>query len=224
MNKDLLVIADSRATAENIRIFLGRNRLTCDLVRSGQEGLQLFQQKRYQLILLDLMLSELDGYSVCQRIRAQSDVPVIMLSSRISDTDLVAGFECGADDYIKKPYSNKELIARIKARLRRYQPTNTAKTVGPYVLDTNSRSVSIQGKLLGLTHTEYLILVLLLTSPGRIFSRENLFISVFDASSESADRTMDVHLHNLRKKIRRVGLKEHGIQSVYGIGYRLVIQ
>ena len=223
MNKDVLVIEDNRVTAENIRLILAHNRLTCDLAHSGLEGLQLFQDGRYQLILLNPVLPDLDGYSVCRRIRDRSGVPVIMLSARISDKDLVTGFESGADDYLKKPYSNKELIARIKAQLRRYRSADIPKIVGPYTLDTPSQSVSIQGRLLKLTQTEYLILVLLLTSPGKVFSREDLFIRVFDTTSESADRTIDVHLHNLRKKLRRSELKKHGITSVYGVGYKLVI-
>ena len=224
MEKNILVIEDSRETAENIRLYLHHNKFNCDIAYSGLDGYRLFQNNTYHMIILDVMLPDLDGISVCKMIRESSDVPVLMLTAKVTDLDLVNGLDCGADDYMKKPYSNKELIARIKAHLRRYSPLSSNKNIGPFTLNRSAQTININNECLDLTKTEYRILLCLLNSPQKKLSREQLFLSAFDQTSESYERTVDVHLHNLRKKIAQTGQSKDVIKSVYGIGYQLDFQ
>lgn len=223
MNYNILVIEDNRETAENIRLYLKHNKFNCDITYSGLDGFKLFQNNDYQMVILDIMLPDMDGLNVCKMIRESSDVSILMLTAKVSDLDLVKGLDCGADDYMKKPYSNKELIAWVKAHIRRYSPLATNKTVGPFTLNKSAQTISVNNRSLELTRTEYRILACLLNEPSKVFSREQLFLSVFDQTSESFERTVDVHLHNLRKKITQMGQPAHGIKSVYGIGYKLDI-
>ena len=195
----------------------------CALAHSGAEGIAQFTAGKFDLVILDVMLPDGDGYQVCNKIRQHSDVPIIMLTAKVQDDDLALGLETGADDYIRKPYSNKELVARVKAHLRRHVNKEQQTVVGPYLHDKLSQSITVQGSQLDLTRTEYKLMVHLLCSPGQVFSREQLFLTVFEHTHESFERTIDVHLHNLRKKIAQAGLAQHGIKSVYGMGYKLDI-
>ena len=219
----ILVIEDNEDTAQTIRAYLVHFGYHCDVVHSGVTGLELFGRHGYHLVLLDVMLPDLDGFAVCRQIRQQSQVPVIMLTAKVGEEDLVAGLDCGADEYVKKPYSNKELMARIKAHLRRHPVTDNRQVLGPYTHDKQAREISTGGHPLDLTKTEYLIFQQLLSAPGRVFSREQLFLAAFDTAHDSFERTVDVHIHNLRKKIAGSGVADHGIQAVYGVGYKLVL-
>ncbi len=222
----ILLIEDNLETAKTIKLYLEHSQYQCDLESSGEQGLAAFFRKSYGLVILDRMLPDLNGVAVCEGIRERSDVPIIMLTAKVSDDDLIDGLNAGADEYVKKPYSNKELVARVNAHLRRSgiqanSPREPVVRVGPYSLNVRDTAIFSNDVALPLTKTEYLIFEKLLKSPSQVFSREQLFLAAFDAAHDSIDRTVDVHLHNLRAKIKRTGLKDHGIQSVYGVGYRL---
>jgi len=223
LTHSILIVEDNIETAKNILLYLDFHGFACDLVHSGSLAIEQFHCQQYDLVILDVMLPDVNGHDVCKHIRQTSDVPIIMLTAKVQDQDLSTGLEVGADDYIRKPYSNKELVARVKAHLRRYKKTETSDKLGPYSLNQAGHSISVNGKELTLTQTEYKLMTLLLKSPGQVFSREQLFLSLFEHTSESFERTIDVHLHNLRKKITQLGLQQHGIKSVYGIGYKLEI-
>lgn len=219
----VLIIEDDTETAENIRLYLEHHGFSCSVADSGAAGISAFEVEHPHIIILDLMLPDMDGRSVCRRLRKSSDVPILMLTARVSDQNVADGLDAGADDYVRKPYSNKELVARVKAHLRRQAPQGNGVSVGPFFLDELNGTVSAAGKILDLTKTEYLILQAFLKAPERIFSREQLYETVFGLMHESFDQTINVHLHNLRKKIVQAGVAEHGIKSVYGMGYKLVV-
>lgn len=222
LKRNILIIEDNIETAKNISLFLEHSGLQCHLAHSGQQGLSSFSTLKIDLIILDIMLPDGDGYHVCKTIRETSDVPIIMLTAKVSESSLVKGLNSGADDYVKKPYSNKELVARVQAHLRRSGNSELLE-LGPYSLDLVKRVVLVNDVLLQLTKSEFELARILLQQPGRVFSREQLFDQVNDETSDSFDRTLDVHMHNLRKKVTQAGLKEHKIKSVYGIGYKLDI-
>lgn len=215
------MVEDNVETATNIRLFLEHNEFQCELAHTGTAGIEQFKPDMHDLVILDIMLPDLTGYEVCKHIRQFSQVPIIMLTAKVTDQDLSVGLDIGADDYIRKPYSNKELVARVKAHLRRYRNHGQSSGVGPYVNNTTNQTIAVNGNPLTLTGTEYKLMNVLLASPGRVFTREQLYIAVFEHTHESFERTIDVHLHNLRKKIQKAGLIEHGIKSVYGSGYKL---
>ncbi|TDF35802.1 response regulator transcription factor [Alteromonadaceae bacterium M269] len=178
-------------------------------------------------MLIDRMLPDMDGASVCTKIRQTSDVPVLMLTGKVSSQDLVDGLEAGADEYIKKPFSHVELMARIKAHLRRTKvstQTNTIKAVGSYQIDAKAKQISFAKHKLKLTKTEYDLLYKLLSYPECVFTREQLFTAVFNYNSDSSDRTVDVHLHNVKRKISAISQSHHGITAIYGVGYKLSLE
>ena len=217
----ILVVEDNAETAKNIRMYVEHNGFSCQVTHSGLAAVAMMRQERFHLVVLDVMLPDLNGYQVCQHIRAFSDVPIIMLTAKVEDSDLEKGLEQGADDYIKKPYSNKELVARIKAHLRR-QGSAEVHTIGPFHVDPDARQVSCSDRPLGLTKTEFQLILAMLKAPSRVFTRHQLFALCSDHESEHSDRKVDVHIHNLRKKITATGLEQHGIISVYGVGYKWV--
>lgn len=223
MKHTILIVEDNVDTAKNIQLFLEHHGMTCLVSYSGAEGIEAFVSGKFDLVMLDIMLPDGDGFYVCEQIRQYSDVPIIMLTAKVSDDDLTKGLAIGADDYIRKPYSNKEMVARVKAHLRRHVKNEELLIVGPYQHNIANQSISVDGKELALTRTECKLLVQLLSSPARVFSREQLFLLVFEDTHESFERTIDVHLHNIRKKVTQTGLEVHGIKSVYGIGYKLEI-
>ena len=216
----ILVFEDNVETARNIRLYLEHHGYHCEISHTGSAGLALLLKEHFHLVILDIMLPDMDGYRICERIRRSSDLPIIMLTARVEDRDLVKGLGRGADDYIKKPYSNKELVARVQAHLRRYAPKGDQARVGPFEWCPGDRRIRHGDRDLGLTKTEYLLFQCLLQAPGRIFSRDQLCDICFDEHGENLDRTIDVHIHNLRKKITAAGLKRHGIKTVYGLGYK----
>lgn len=215
-----MIIEDNLETAKNIQLFLEHHHFNCMLTHTGQSGIKAFQSSHYDLVILDIMLPDGNGFQVCELIRQSSQVPIIMLTAKIAEQDLIKGLNCGADDYIKKPYSNKELVARVQAHLRR-NTKSKAVELGPYRMNVEQRSLKVNDKELNLTRSEFQFAQALLQQPGRVFSREQLFDQVNEETSESFDRVVDVHMHNLRKKIKAAGISDHKIKSVYGIGYKL---
>ena len=174
------------------------------------------------LIVLDLMLPGMDGMEICREIRKFSRIPIIMITARVEEIDRVLGLELGADDYICKPFSPREVVARVKAVLRRIgpEPEATPLAVGPISLDPANRGVTVHGEALELTPSEFGLLKVLMARPGRVFSRNELLNQVQGYSYEGYDRTIDTHVKNLRKKLAEKLPGQEIIRTVYGVGYK----
>jgi two-component system, OmpR family, response regulator len=200
--------------------------------RDGAEGARAFERNEFELVILDIVMPEQDGLELCRSIRQHSSVPILFLSSRDEELDRVLGLELGADDYITKPFSPRELVARVKAALRRYaeiqalrqaapQPGAPATLVthGEIALDVARHRCSVRGEELTLTVTEFDLLRTLLTRPGRVFSRSELVEHTYGVGHHVSDRTVDSHLRRIRQKLLALG--SDPIETVYGLGYRL---
>jgi DNA-binding response OmpR family regulator len=219
-----LVIEDEPKTASSIRLYLEHEGFEARIVPDGRRGLEEARSGRYDLIVLDLMLPGLDGLSICRRLREEAETPIVMLTARTTEEDRVRGLDLGADDYVPKPFSPRELIARIRAVLRRSDPR---ETVGPSVYEFEgllvnlaSREVRAGGEAVTLTPAEFDLLRALVRSPGRVFSREELIERAFGPDYDGLDRTVDAHVMNLRKKIEPDRDRPVYIQTIFGVGYR----
>ncbi len=193
-----------------------------DLARTGSDGLARARQDRPDLVILDLMLPGLNGLEVCRELRSESRVPIIMLTARSTEQDKLRGLDIGADDYVTKPFSPRELIARVRAVLRRTEVSQEPASAGDVNVDPKSREVRVRGELVACTAAEFRLLDALVRSPGRVFSREELMQRAFGDTWEGLDRTIDVHIKNLRKKIEEDRANPSRIVTVFGTGYKFV--
>ena len=221
----ILVVEDEGDIRDLIRHHLEREQFRVITAGSGEEGLQLAKRESPDLVLLDLMLPGMDGLEVCRSLRAASEtrnIPIVMLTARAEDADVVSGLELGADDYITKPFRPRVLLARLRAVLRRHEPPETAdeETVidGEIRVDSIRHEVTVSGEEVRLTLTEFRILKLLLRNPGRVFSRYQILDGIQGHDSFVLDRTIDVHMAALRRKL---GVEGQRIETVRGVGYRL---
>ena len=222
MQKTILVVEDAKRLSDSLCKHLDAEGFDYLQAINGQEALQQFIQYSPDLIILDIMLPDMSGIEVCQKIRKMSDVPIIMLTARIDEIDRVKGFEVGADDYVCKPFSPKELIFRIQAILRRVvvlSPVVNFKH-GPISLYLDQYRVTVDDKNISVTMIEFQILRVLMGQPDHAFSRADLLMAAHGKYSENYDRTVDTHIKNLRKKIN-LNEKYCFIKTVYGVGYRL---
>jgi len=221
----VLIIEDETKLAELLRDYLVNEGFNVTCLNRGDTAIETIRQERPALVLLDLMLPGLDGLSICREIRKFSDVSVIMVTAKVEEVDRLIGLELGADDYICKPFSPREVIARVKAVLRRARPREMARriTLDGIILDEDTREVTIDGKLLALTPSEFGLLSVLIRSPGRVFSRAELLDRVQGYRFEGYDRTIDSHIKNLRKKIAEIATNREVIITIYGVGYKLEI-
>ncbi len=193
-------------------------------VSEGLEVVPAVKRENPDLLLLDIMLPGQDGMDICRELRGFTQLPIIMVTARVEEIDRILGLELGADDYICKPFSPREVVARVKTVLRRGTPREKeAGNGGPFQLDEALRRISIHGQALSLTPNEYHLLKALLDHPGRVFSRDQLLDRLYEDFREVTDRTIDSHIKNLRKKIARVLPGREVICSVYGVGYKLEI-
>lgn len=227
MEQRILVVEDDRKIARLIRDYLENSGFRVISLFVGDEVIPQVKHSPPDLILLDLMLPGMDGMSVCRELRKFSDIPVIMITARVEEIDRLLGLELGADDYICKPFSPREVVARIKAVLRRChggtaEPDSIA--LGPFVLDASRHYVSIDDRELKLTPSEFKILKAMLSHPEKAFSRSDLVIRLQGYEFEGYERTIDSHIKNLRKKIAAVRPGQDIILSIYGIGYKLNVQ
>jgi DNA-binding response OmpR family regulator len=191
----------------------------------GREALQRFEEARFDLVILDLMLPKLDGVEVCRQLRSRSQVPIIMLTAKGSETDKVAGLEVGADDYITKPFSMREFRSRVKAALRRSRMAGEPRSEetidqGDLVIDFGRRMVTLRGEEVKVTYVEFEILGALARSPGRVLSRETLLEHVWGDSEYRDPRTVDVHIRHLREKLEKDPKDPEFLFTVRGVGYR----
>jgi DNA-binding response OmpR family regulator len=224
MNRRILIVDDDRKTAELIRLYLERDGYQALLAHDGRQALELARQKRPDLVVLDLMLPTVDGLDICRILRAESRTPIIMLTARTTEDDKLLGLDLGADDYMTKPFSPRELLARVRAVLRRAGEAREAGPqavhVGELAIDFAGHTARLEGAPLRLTPKEFKLLETLVREPGRAFSRLELLERVFGYDYEGLERTVDVHLMNLRRKIEPDPARPIYIQTVYGVGYK----
>ena len=226
--KKVLVVDDEKLIVKGIRFNLEQDGMEVDCAYDGEEAVEKAKANKYDIILLDLMLPGIDGYQVCREIRAKNNVPIIMLSAKGEIFDKVLGLELGADDYILKPFDSKELVARVKAVLRRYQPVKTESVVElkyveypDLVVNLSNYSVMYNGKPIDMPPKELELLYFLASSPNQVFTREQLLDHIWGYEYIGDTRTVDVHVKRLREKI-----KDHAswsIATVWGIGYKFEV-
>lgn len=227
MAENILIIDDDQALGEMLREFLAPDQLDLSACHSGEDGLRALQTTDYALLILDFMLPGMSGLEVLKKLRQSSNIPVIMLTARGEDIDRILGLEFGADDYIAKPFNPRELVARIKAILRRTQRNhedNSRRVVGALELDPRTRSVTANGNSVQLTGTEFEILSCLVEAGGGVVSRERMSKQAIGRKLLPYDRSIDTHISNLRGKLERAGLTDPAIVNQRGVGYRLVPQ
>jgi two-component system response regulator BaeR len=189
-------------------------------VHRGDQALEAYRRERTDLVLLDLMLPGLDGIEVCKRLRAESEVPIIMVTARVEEIDRLLGLELGADDYMCKPFSPREVVARVKAVLRRSTVSASTAKRGGLELDREAFSARLNGVDLDLTPVEFALLEALHTRPGRVLSRQQLMTGMYPDYRVVSDRAVDTHIKNLRRKLHIAAPALEPIESVYGLGYR----
>ena len=223
MGQTILVVDDEARIVKLVRDYLERAGFDVLVARDGETALTLARVERPDLIVLDLMLPGVDGLDVCRRLRRESGVPIIMLPARVEEADRIVGLELGADDYVTKPFSPGELVARIRATLRRASGEvgpSTMLRAGDVELDTASLTATVAGQPVVLTSTEFQLLATWVRQPGRIFSREQLLEAIHGVAFDGYDRSVDSHVKNLRRKIEPDPRQPSNIQTVYGVGYR----
>ena len=221
MSESILVVDDDTALSEMIGIVLQVEGFTVYDVADGALALEKFRELSPDLILLDLMLPGLDGISICREIRKESDVPIVMLTARTDTADVVAGLEAGADDYVSKPFKPKELVARVRARLRRRVENRDERlTIDDLIVDVSGRKVYRADRFISLTPLEFDLLVTLLRQPWKAFSREELLENVWGYRHAVDTRLVNVHVQRLRSKIERDPDNPEIIVTVRGVGYR----
>lgn len=218
--KHVLVVEDDPKIADLLLDYLRADGLAARGIANGAQALRDIETDTPSLILLDLNLPGLDGVEVCRAVRRFADLPIIMLTARIDEADRLAGLEIGADDYVVKPFSPREVIARVRAQLRRAEGRLNASS-SPWTVDEERLRISWCGTPLPLTVLEFRLLRLMLGQPGRVFSRAQLLDHVHGEPLASSDRAIDSHIKNLRRKLREIDPRCNRISSVYGAGYRL---
>jgi len=220
----ILIVEDDRHTAALVSSYLQREGFTTVNAYDGAEALDLARRLQPVFVLLDLMLPKIDGWEVCRQLRSFSDVPVLMLTAREEEIDRVMGLSIGADDYVVKPFSPRELVERVKAILRRVRPVRTFKndvySHRGLVLDTEKLRLTFENRPVNLTTFEFKLLHVLMTAPGRVFSRDELLEKLYPDGEVVVDRVIDVHIGKLRQKIEKDPAAPQFIITVRGFGYR----
>jgi DNA-binding response OmpR family regulator len=226
MDSVILLAEDEKKLRDMVTLHLQQDGFIVASAVDGQEALHIWQEIKPDLLVLDLMLPKLSGLEVLKKIRQKDNTPVIILTARVDEVDKLLGLELGADDYMTKPFSPRELSARIKAVLRRCHPIVQTVSVNFHNLSINSERLEayIGDVLLPLTATEFRILLLLTENPGQVFSRLHILERVFGDMYEGYERTIDTHISNLRHKIEATAISEVSIITVYGIGYKLAAE
>jgi DNA-binding response OmpR family regulator len=224
MKRKALIVEDEVKIAKIVKTYLERENFDVFLSHDGLDAVEKVETSHWDIVILDLMLPGLDGETVCKKIKNKKDTPVIMLTARTSERDKLRGFDLGADDYISKPFSPRELVARVKAVLKRVPDTSTNDIVlgnGMVKIDIEKMEVYQYDRKIELTPVEFTLLLFMATSPGVVFTREKLIQKAFGNDYEGYDRTIDVHIKNLRKKIEEKPDTPLLIKTVYSVGYKL---
>jgi two-component system response regulator RegX3 len=223
----ILIVEDESSFSEAISFLLSKEGFETDVAENGRTALELFKASAYDLVLLDLMIPEVSGIEVCRAIRTTSMVPIIMLTAKDSEVDKVVGLELGADDYVTKPYSSRELVARIKAVLRRGTPesadadsSSAIQSAGNIRMDVERHQVTVNGTLINLPLKEFELLEFLMRNEGRVLTRGQLIDRVWGGDYYGDTKTLDVHIKRLRSKIEEDPANPQLIQTIRGLGYK----
>lgn len=227
--RDILIVEDEPKLASLLADYLRAANFIPHILDNGLAVIPTVQSTPPSLVLLDLMLPGKDGLDVCRELRQFSQVPIIMVTARVEEIDRLLGLELGADDYICKPFSPREVVARVKAVLRRHEPapaqgelvTPPGDSIPGLLINTETHRVELDGTRLDLTPVEFRLLATLAAEPGRVFSRAALREHIYPDDREVSERTMDSHMRNLRRKLAEAGPGRELLHSVYGVGYRL---
>jgi len=224
--KNILIVEDEERIAQVVKAYLEKDGFKIYTAIDGEEALKVFKEEVIHLIVLDLMLPKISGEEVCTKIRGVSDVPIIMLTAKVEEDNKLEGLAIGADDYITKPFSARELVGRVRALIRRAYRSDSPLADylvfnnGELQVDIKRMKVLKKGEEVDLTPYEFKILAVLLTNPGQVFSREQLVEKAFGLDYEGFDRTIDSHMKNIRHKIESNPRKPEYISTVYGVGYK----
>ncbi|PAJ71931.1 two-component system response regulator CreB [Pseudoalteromonas sp. NBT06-2] len=225
VNKHILIIEDQSSIADTIDYALKTEGYTCSWANTGIQGIEMLTNTVVDLVILDIGLPDMSGFEVCKLIRKKSDLPIIFLSARNDEMDKVVALEIGGDDYIVKPHSARELLARVKTILKR-QTTNNVASIDnktKFIINEHKRVIEFCNSPLDLTNYEYGILKELLSSPGRAFSRDQLMSAVWASPDESYDRSVDTHIKTIRAKIHAISPKDNSLITHRGIGYSIKV-
>ncbi|WP_417445549.1 response regulator [Kangiella sp.] len=218
MNTPILIVEDEIKIAELMRDYLIRDGYEVEMLHRGDEVMPWLNQHQARLILLDLMLPGLDGLSICREVRQNSNLPIIMITARVEEIDRLLGLSSGADDYICKPFSPREVCARVAAVLRRVEDKPASQD--KLIIDEDKYQVRAGGKVLELTALEFRLITTLAKHPGRVYSRNQLMEAIYTDQRLVSERTIDSHVKKLRKKLEILPLAENPIRSIYGVGYK----
>lgn len=227
MERKVLIIEDDHAIAELERDYLEASDFSVDIAADGVSGLEAALNVDYSLVLIDLMLPGMDGFEICRKLRSVKDIPILIVSARKDDVDKIRAFGLGSDDYVVKPFSPSELVARVKAHILRYESlvsneshNNEVLKVGDIRIDHGARRVTVGGKEIGLTNKEFDLLYFLASKPNIVFTKEELFSKIWGYDSMGETSTITVHINRIRDKIGDVNGDPKCIETVWGTGYR----
>ncbi|ERK29260.1 response regulator transcription factor [Clostridium intestinale] len=229
--KRVLIIEDDISIAELERDYLEINGFSVDIESSGNKGFYKVQHEDYDLVILDVMLPTMDGFEICKRIRIEKDIPILMVSAKKEDIDKIRALGLGADDYMTKPFSPNELVARVKAHILRYERLVNGSgkkeqdiiQIRGITIDKTSRRIFINDKEISFTTKEFDLLLLLASNPNRVFSKEELFERIWGMDSAGEIATVTVHIRKIREKIESDSSKPQYIETIWGIGYRFEV-
>jgi DNA-binding response OmpR family regulator len=228
--KTILLVDDETRMLNLLELYLQPNGYTCLKTNGGYDAIHIIKNSSVDLVILDIMMPEMNGWETCEKIRAFSNVPIIMLTARSDKADVIKGLNYGADDYISKPFDEGELLARVNALFRRQghlgnKDTAQQLTRGDFILNNLSYTLKYKENVISLTLKEFMILESLMKNPERIYTREQLLQMVWDINAQTDIRTVDSHIRNLRDKLKRAGFPiENHLKTVWGIGYQWKIQ
>ena len=225
---NILVVDDEKEIADLLEIYLISDGFQVLKAYSAKEGLRILEEKKIDLVLLDVMMPDMDGIAMCRRIRETNNIPIIMVSAKTQDIDKIVGLSTGADDYVAKPFNPLELVARVKSQLRRYtQLGNAAEsgdsiyTVGGLSINDDLKEVTVDGEVVKLTPIEYNILLLLVKNQGKVFSINQIYESIWNEDAIGADNTVAVHIRHIREKIEINPKEPRYLKVVWGVGYKI---
>jgi DNA-binding response OmpR family regulator len=227
MSKTILVVDDEKRILSLLKAYLEQQGFQVITAVNGQEAIYTARHEKPDLIILDVMMPEMDGYEFMRQHRKERETPIILLTAKVDEDDKVIGLELGADDYVTKPFSPRELTSRVRAVLRRTGqklPQNEVIRLGGVTLDRDSHLVTLDEEIVDLTPSEFDLLAVLMSSPGRTFSRLELLDQIQDTAFAGYARTIDVHIKNLRAKIEDNPRQPRYIETVYGVGYRFAVR
>ncbi|TLX45130.1 two-component system response regulator BaeR [Pseudoalteromonas phenolica] len=218
----VLIVEDEEKLAAILAKYLSASGFECHVVTDGGEVMTAFERYKPCMVLLDIMLPNVDGITLCKQIRAQSQIPIIMTTAKVEEIDRLIGLEVGADDYVCKPYSPREVVARVKAIMRRvnYVAEQNQEALHGLEVDEQTFMARFNNESIALTHVEFLLLKAMYVHPGRIFSRDKLMDHIYSDDRIVSDRTVDSHIKKLRKKLQSIAPEANFIHSIYGAGYK----